>query len=112
MERFYQVSYSQLCSIFGVSAECRHQPQADGPATPTGGSRKSHGCETVGCSNLDRAALIMLGAMLMQTMYLLMPTIQLSKGDAEDSDYEEEVNISMKRIDCVVHLRKLLDVNS
>lgn len=54
----------------------------------------------------------MLGAKLMQTLYLLMPTMQLSKGDAEDSDYEEEVNISMKRIDCVVHLRKLLDVNS
>ena len=38
--------------------------------------------------------------------------MQLNKGDAEDSDYEEEVNISMKRVDCVVHMRKLLDVNN
>ena len=36
--------------------------------------------------------------------------MELNKGDAEDSDYEEEVNINMKKIECVVHMRKLLDI--
>lgn len=53
----------------------------------------------------------MLGALLLQTLFLHMPTMELNKGDAEDSDYEEEVNISMRKIECVVHMRKLLDVN-
>ena len=53
----------------------------------------------------------MLGALLMQTLFLLMPTLLLNKGEAEDSDYEEEANISMKKIECVIHIRKLLDVN-
>lgn len=53
----------------------------------------------------------MLGALLMQTLFLHMPTMELSKGDAEDSDYEEEVLISMRKIECVIHMRKLLDVN-
>ena len=53
----------------------------------------------------------MLGGMLLHTLFLHMPTMELNKGDAEDSDYEEEVNISMRKIECVVHMRKLLDVN-
>jgi hypothetical protein len=40
-----------------------------------------------------------------------MPTMEINKGDAEDSDYEEEVNINMRKIECVVHMRKLLDIN-
>ena len=44
-------------------------------------------------------------------MFLHMPTMDLNKGDAEDSDYEEEVNINMKKIESVVHQRKLLDVD-
>ena len=40
-----------------------------------------------------------------------MPTMELNKGDAEDSDYEEEVNINMRKLECVVHMRKLLDVH-
>lgn len=40
-----------------------------------------------------------------------MPTMELNKGDAEDSDYEEEVNIAMKKIESIVHTRKLLDFN-
>ena len=52
----------------------------------------------------------MLAAMLLQAMFLHMPTMDLNKGDAEDSDYEEEVNINMRKIESVVHVRKLLDV--
>lgn len=40
-----------------------------------------------------------------------MPTMELNKGDAEDSDYEEEVNINMRKLECVIHMRKLLDVH-
>lgn len=53
----------------------------------------------------------MLAALLLQTLFLHMPTMDLNKGDAEDSDYEEEVNINRRKIESVVHLRKLLDVD-
>lgn len=39
-----------------------------------------------------------------------MPTMEINKGDAEDSDYEEEVNISHKKVECIVHQRKLLEI--
>jgi hypothetical protein len=39
-----------------------------------------------------------------------MPTMELNKGDLEDSDYKEEVHISQKKIECIVHMRKLLDI--
>ncbi len=55
--------------------------------------------------------MIMLAALFLQTLFLHMPTMELNKGDAEDSDYEEEVNINMKKIDCILHIRKLLDVH-
>jgi len=58
----------------------------------------------------DRSQIIMLASMLLQLLYLHMPTMELNKGDAEDSDYEEEVNINMRKIESVVHMRKLLDV--
>jgi hypothetical protein len=54
--------------------------------------------------------MIMLSSLLLQLLYLHMPTMELNKGDAEDSDYEEEVNINMRKIESVVHIRKLLDV--
>jgi hypothetical protein len=55
--------------------------------------------------------LIMIAGMTLQTLFLHIPTMELNKGDAEDSDYEEEINIGMKKIDCVIHIRKLLDVH-
>ena len=53
----------------------------------------------------------MLAGLLLQTMFLHMPTMELCKGDAEDSDYEEDVSIAMKKVESVVHIRKLLDVH-
>lgn len=52
----------------------------------------------------------MFSAMVLQTLHLHMPTMELNKGEAEDSDYEEEVNIAQKKIECVTHMRKLLDI--
>ena len=43
---------------------------------------------------IDRTQLIMLASLYLQTLFLHMPTMELNKGDAEDSDFEEEVNIS------------------
>jgi hypothetical protein len=60
---------------------------------------------------LDRSQIVMLAALLLQTLFLHMPTMELNKGDAEDSDYEEEANINMLKVECVVHIRKLLDIN-
>ena len=39
-----------------------------------------------------------------------MPTIEINKGDLEDSDYEEEVSISQRKIEPVTHKRKVLDI--
>ena len=53
----------------------------------------------------------MMAAYYLSMNFLHMPTMELNKGDLEDSDYEEEVNISMKKIECIMHNRKLLDIN-
>ncbi len=37
---------------------------------------------------------MMMAAYLLDTMFLHMPTMEYNKGDAEDSDYEETVNVS------------------
>lgn len=50
-----------------------------------------------------------MSAYLLDTMFLHMPTMEYNKGDAEDSDYEENVTVSQKKIDCVAHTRRLLD---
>jgi hypothetical protein len=38
--------------------------------------------------------MVMLASYILNTLFLHMPTMELNKGDAEDSDYEEEVNIN------------------
>lgn len=53
----------------------------------------------------------MFAGLLLKTLFLHMPTMELNKGDLEDSDYEEEVNIGQKKIECVIHMRKLLDIH-
>lgn len=52
----------------------------------------------------------MISALILKTLFLHMPTMDLNKGEAEDSDYEEEINISQKKIDCMTYLRRQLDV--
>ena len=84
MERTYNIEYSSLWMNFGINYKKEE---------------------------IDRSQLIMFCALLLQTMFLHMPTMELNKGDAEDSDYEEEVNINTKKIECVVHMRKLIDVH-
>jgi hypothetical protein len=46
----------------------------------------------------------------LQTLKLFMPTMAINKGDDEDSDYEEEVRIKQKNINCVVYARRLIKI--
>ena len=62
--RTREVSYQEFNSLFGI---------------------KKH--------ELDRSQLIMFGAKYLSTLQLFMPTMSMNRGDAEDSDYEEEVLI-------------------
>ena len=41
-----------------------------------------------------------------------MPTIELNKGDAEDSDHEEKAIIKNKPIDTIAHVRRIHEVKN
>jgi len=101
VERFYSIDYSQFWVNFGISIPTvpplgsaspspASKPQQPAASTP---SKKSTGA-TADLDYVDRSQLIMLAALQLQTLFLHMPTMELNKGDAEDSDYEEEVNIN------------------
>jgi len=60
-------------------------------------------------ADMDRAQLIMFSHLMINMLFLNMPTIELSKGDFEDSDNEEEVLISWRKLDCVTHKRKIIE---
>ena len=44
-------------------------------------------------------------------MFLHMPTMEFNKGDQEDSDYEETVEVAQRKVECVIYQRKLLDID-
>lgn len=44
----------------------------------------------------------------MRTLHLFMPTMELNRGDDEDSDYEEEVRIAQKEIICILNSRRVV----
>jgi hypothetical protein len=60
--------------------------------------------------DLDRSQVIMFSAYLLNSLFLHMPTMEINKGDDEDSDNEEEVNISQRKIECIAFFRKLVDM--
>eukprot|EP00349_Pseudokeronopsis_sp_Brazil_P011001 CAMPEP_0202978254 /NCGR_PEP_ID=MMETSP1396-20130829/84742_1 /ASSEMBLY_ACC=CAM_ASM_000872 /TAXON_ID= /ORGANISM="Pseudokeronopsis sp., Strain Brazil" /LENGTH=84 /DNA_ID=CAMNT_0049717171 /DNA_START=2842 /DNA_END=3096 /DNA_ORIENTATION=- len=43
-------------------------------------------------------------------MFLHMPTMEINRGDQEDSDYEEEINITQKKIEPVESFRKIIEM--
>lgn len=47
----------------------------------------------------------------LNSLFLNMPTMNINKGDEEDSDDEEEVLISERGIDVVTHARRAIDVS-
>ena len=46
----------------------------------------------------------------LKTLFLFLPTMELNKGDEEDSENEEKALISHKPIDCVAYIRRIIDV--
>lgn len=52
----------------------------------------------------------MFASMLLDTMELEMPTINLQRDANEDSDAEEEVHIKLKNISTVCHARHIIDI--
>jgi hypothetical protein len=53
---------------------------------------------------------LMISNLFLQLCYLKMPTMDINKGDAEDSDNEEEVLIDHLIIDTAAYKRILIDV--
>eukprot|EP00347_Sterkiella_histriomuscorum_P005987 403354508 len=99
VERKMIVDYNQIWIIFGVPL---------GIQTILKDPTKK---DDVASLPVDRSQHIMMAAYFLQTCFLHMPTMELNKGDLEDSDFEEEVNIAKKKIECIMHIRKLLDIN-
>ena len=48
--------------------------------------------------------------MYLKTLFLYLPTMELNRGDDEDSDNEEQALISSRPIDCVCAVRKIITV--
>mmetsp|Transcript_9981 Transcript_9981/g.9917 ORF Transcript_9981/g.9917 Transcript_9981/m.9917 type:complete len:177 (+) Transcript_9981:452-982(+) len=59
---------------------------------------------------MDRSQLIMFSAMLLNSLFLHMPTMEMNRGEQEDSDYEEEINIAQKKIEPVEQIRKIIEM--
>ena len=54
---------------------------------------------------------MMFGYRFLSTFKLFMPTIQMNKGDDEDSDYEEGIYIQQKEILSVTNARRIIKGN-
>ena len=50
----------------------------------------------------------MFGAKFLSTFKLFMPTMDMSRGDDENSDYEEEIFIQQREISIVASARRIL----
>ena len=64
----------------------------------------------VDIESCDRSDILMFASMLLDTMELEMPTINLQRDANEDSDAEEEVHIKLKNISTVCHARHIIDI--
>ena len=63
-------------------------------------------------SDLTRAELHLISHLYLKTLFLFMPTMSMNKGDDEDSDHEEKVLISNKKIENVAFVRRILTVKN
>jgi len=53
---------------------------------------------------------VMFSSMILNMLYLNMPTMDLYKGEFEDSDNEEEVLISWRPIEITAFHREIIEV--
>ena len=80
MTRTLETRYSEFNSLFGI---------------------KKH--------ELDSSQLQMFGAKFLSTFKLFMPTMDMNRGEDENSDYEEEIFIQQKEISIVSSSRRILN---
>ena len=64
----------------------------------------------VDIESCDRSDILMFASMLLDSMELEMPTINLQRDANEDSDAEEEVHIKLNTISTVCHARHIIDI--
>lgn len=79
--RTYKCDYSEFNQLFGI---------------------KKH--------ELEWSHLVMFCDKYLKTLHLFMPTMSINMGDKEDSDYEEEVHISQKKIHSIVYARQTVQM--
>ena len=84
VERSLKIPYDQFWITFGVPI----------PTNPL--ARKELGA-------VDRSQVLLLAWHMLQTMFLHMPTMEFNKGDQEDSDYEETVEVAPRKVECVTY---------
>ena len=62
--------------------------------------------------DLTRTQLHLIAHLYLKTLFLHMPTMELNKGDEEDSDYEERAKIDNRKIDNIAYVRRIIEVKN
>lgn len=62
--------------------------------------------------DLTRTQLHLVAYLYLRTLRLHLPTIELNKGDDEDSDFEEVCKINNKPITTIAFLRRIIEVKN
>ena len=62
--------------------------------------------------DLTRTQLHLVAYLYLRTLFLHLPTMELNKGDDEDSDFEEKAIIRNKSIDTIAYLRRIIEVKN
>lgn len=81
IERTYFIPYDEIWKIFGVDI-----------------------------SVCDYSDIKMFASMLLDTMFLEMPTINMGRNKNDDSDTEEEIHIKLRDFNIVCHQRHVVDI--
>ena len=62
--------------------------------------------------DLTRSQLNLVACLYLRTLFLHLPTIDINKGDEEDSDNEEYAAINNKPISTIAFLRRVIEVKN
>lgn len=62
--------------------------------------------------DLTRTQLHLIACLYLKTLFLNLPTMELNKGDAEDSENEEKALIKNKQIDTIAYVRRIHEVKN
>ena len=61
--------------------------------------------------DLTKGELLLIAYLYLKTLYLFMPTINLNKGDEEDSDHEEKAWVAAKTLENIAYSRRIFLVD-